>query len=103
MKTLIESYEKIFIVLDALDECENQQELLDFIEKAVEWKSEKLNVIMTSRKLKDFDDFFDAELDERSRLSMQNGKVDEEIRSYVHKNLQVIGGSNDGKGNQRCR
>lgn len=40
MKTLIESYEKTFIVLDALYECENRQELFDFIEEAIKWKSE---------------------------------------------------------------
>lgn len=81
-------YEKTFIVLDALDECEDRQELLNFIENAIGWKSQKLNVIMTSRKLKDFEDFFDAEVEEQGRLSIQNEKVDEDIRSYVHGKLQ---------------
>ena len=74
--------------MDALDECEDRQELLGFIEKAVEWRFEKLNVIMTSRKLKEFEDFFDAELEGGSRLSIQNNKVDGDIRSYVHGKLQ---------------
>jgi hypothetical protein len=87
LKALVELYEKTFIVLDAL-ECENREELLNFIEKTVEWKSERLNVIMTSRKLKDLEDFLDAELDERSRLSIRNEKVDEDIRSYVLGKLQ---------------
>lgn len=88
LKALIESYEKSYIVLDALDECENREELFDFIEKAIKWKSEKLNIVMTSRKLKDFEEFFDVELDQRSRLSIENEKVDEDIRSYVHGKLQ---------------
>lgn len=65
LKVLVESYEKTFIVVGALDEREDRQELLNFIEKALQWKSEKLNVIMTGRKLKDFEVFFDAELEER--------------------------------------
>lgn len=88
LRALIELYEKTFIVLDALDECENRQELLEFIKKAVEWKSEKLNLIMTSRKLKDFEDFFNGELEERSKLSIQNEKVDKDIRLYVHEKLE---------------
>ena len=88
LKALIDLYEKTFIVLDALDECEDRQELLSFVENAIGWKSQKLNVVMTSRKLKDFEDFFDAKIEERSRLSIQNAKVDEDIRSYVHGKLQ---------------
>ena len=88
LKALIDLYEKTFIVLDGLDECEDRQELLNFIESAIGWKSQKLNVIMTSRKLKDFEDLFDAEMEERSRLSIQNENVDEDIRSYVHGKLQ---------------
>ena len=88
LKALIDLYEKTFIVLDALDECEDRQELLNFVENAIGWKSQKLNVVMTSRKLKEFEDFFDAEIEERSRLSIQNEKVDEDISSYVHGKLQ---------------
>ena len=88
LKALIDLYEKTFIVLDALDECEDRQELLNFIDSAIAWTSRKLNLIMTSRKLKEFEDFFDAEMEERSRLSIQNEKVDEDIRSYVHAKLQ---------------
>ena len=88
LKTLIDLYEKNYIVLDALDECEDRQELLDFLQSAIGWRSQKLNVVITSRKLKEFEDFFDAEIEERSRLSIQNEKVDDDIRSFVHGKLQ---------------
>lgn len=88
LKALIDLHEKTFIVLDALDECEDRQELLNFIENIIGWKSQKLNVAVTSRKLKELEDFFDAEIEEKSRLSIQNEKVDEDIRSYVHGKLQ---------------
>ena len=88
LKALIDLYEKTFIVLDALDECEDRQELLNFVESAIRWRSQKLNIVMTSRKLKVFEDLFDAEIEEWSRLSIQNEKVDQDIRSYVHGKLQ---------------
>ena len=81
-------YEKTYIILDALDKCEDRQELLNFVENAIRWKSQKLNVVMTSRKLKDFKVFFDTKIKEQSRLSIQNKRVDEDIRSYVHGKLQ---------------
>ena len=88
LKALIDLYEKTIIVLDALDECEDRQELLNFVESAIGWKSQKLNVVMTSRKLKEFEDFFDAKIEERSRHTIQDEKVDDDIRSYVHGKLQ---------------
>ena len=88
LKALIDLYEKTFIVLDALDECEDRQDLLNFLESAIRWKSQKLNIVMTSRKLKDFEDFFDAEIEEWTRISIQNENVDEDIRSYVYGKLQ---------------
>lgn len=88
LKTLIESHEKIYLVLDALDECENRHELVGYIEKAVGRKSAKLNVVMTSRRLRLFEELFDAGLEEWNRLSIQNEKVDEDIRSYIHEKLR---------------
>lgn len=85
---LIESSEKTFIVLDALNDCEDRQELLNFFETVLAWGSNKLNVIVTSRKLKEFDDFFGDRLQEKNRLSIQNQRVDEDIRSYVNGKLQ---------------
>lgn len=87
-KAFIESSEKTFIVLDALDECEDRQELLDFIETAIAWGLENLNVIVTSRKLKEFDDFFGDQLQGKNRLSIQNQRVDVDIHSFVHGKLQ---------------
>ena len=80
--------EKTSIILDALNECEDRQELLSFNENSIGWKSQKLHVIMTIRKLRDFETFLDAEIEERSRLSIQNKKIDDDIRLYVHGKLQ---------------
>ena len=81
---LIEASQKTVIVLDALDECCDRQELLHIIEKLMRWNSRKLNIIMTSRKEKEFEDFFDARLDDQSKLSIQKVKLEDDIRCYVH-------------------
>lgn len=75
---LVESYEKTFVVLDALDECVSQQELLDLLKKAMEWRSPKLHAIMMSRSWKDFVVFFGARLGGGSSLSIEDKIVDED-------------------------
>jgi Cdc6-like AAA superfamily ATPase len=88
LDAITERFERVFLVLDALDECEDRQLLLSFIDRLMNWKSGKLRVIATSRKEKDIEDFFKAKLDDGKRLSIQNEKVDEDIRSYIHEKLQ---------------
>ena len=85
---LIEMHEATAIVLDALDECEDQEELLQFIERLNHLHSvKKLRMILTSRKLKNFEDFFENNLHGLSELSIQNDKVDKDIRTYVRGRL----------------
>jgi Cdc6-like AAA superfamily ATPase len=88
VEAITERFERVFLVLDALDECEDRQVLLNFIDRFMNWKSGKLRVIATSRKIKDIEDFFKPKLDDEKRLSIQNEKVDEDIRSYIHEKLQ---------------
>ena len=88
LSSLINSHQRTFIVLDALDECEDRQDLLNFLESAIKRQSEKLNVIRTSRKLKDIQDLFDFELNEESQLFIQNEKVDKDVGSFVRWKLQ---------------
>ena len=86
-KALVDSNERTFVVLDALDECESRDELLEFLEIAIKRKADGLSIIMTSRKLREFDDFFSSYLSDQSRISIQNEKVDEDILSYVRGRL----------------
>lgn len=66
-----------------LDEREDREELLEFFETG----SENFNVVVTSPQLKDFDDFLGDQLQEKNRLCIQNRRLDENIRSYVHGKL----------------
>ena len=86
-EALVNLNNRTFVVLDALDECEAQQELLDFIASVIEKKNDRLSMIMTSRRLREFDVFFSDVLEDRSIMSIQNGYVDNDIRSYVHERL----------------
>lgn len=86
-EALVVSKMKIVVVLDALDECEDREDLLLFLESAIGRRANGLSMILTSRRLREFDDLFDDNLGEQSKISIQNEEVDNDIRSYIHGRL----------------
>ena len=47
--TILESFDDIYIVLDALDECIERKDLLKWIKQMTSWKRNKLHLLTTSR------------------------------------------------------
>jgi hypothetical protein len=76
-----------FIVLDALDECTDIQELLEMIKEMVGWKG-KLHILTTSRKERDIEEHFKTLISEKDTVCIQNAFVDEDICAYVRGRLQ---------------
>ena len=46
---ILESFDDIYIVLDALDECTERKDLLKWIKQMTSWKKSKLHLLTTSR------------------------------------------------------
>jgi hypothetical protein len=46
---ILESFDDIYIVLDALDECTERKDLLKWIKQMTSWKRSKLHLLATSR------------------------------------------------------
>jgi hypothetical protein len=47
--TILETFDDIYIVLDALDECTERKDLLKWIKQMTSWKRSKLHLLTTSR------------------------------------------------------
>jgi hypothetical protein len=47
--TILETFDDIYIVLDALDECTERKDLLKWIKQMTSWKGSKLHLLTTSR------------------------------------------------------
>ena len=47
--TILETFDDIYIVLDALDECTERKDLLEWIERMTSLKRSKLHLLVTSR------------------------------------------------------
>lgn len=89
LQEIILRYPQSYIILDALDECENRMELLAIIEKITNWQRDngKLHILVTSRKEREIQDSLESLLEKANIISLQNALVDDDIREYVRKKL----------------
>ena len=86
---MIKAAGETFIVLDALDECGNRDELLDCLSAIDTWKLGSLHLLFTSRKEPDILDCISEFVTDDKILSIQNAPVNQDIRAYVRDRLQT--------------
>lgn len=79
-------FQEIFIVLDALDECKDREELLRLISEIYEWKTNKLHVLATSRREKDITEALEALITEQ--ISIQDEVDNADIHTHICERLQ---------------
>ena len=86
---MMESFEETFIILDALDECSERQELLEDIEEFNHWTDVNLHILSTSRREKDIEERIEPLAHDKGRKHIDSMHVNEDIRAYVHEKLQT--------------
>ncbi|KAL9134056.1 MAG: hypothetical protein Q9175_004768 [Cornicularia normoerica] len=89
LRQMTASLEDIYIILDALDECAERDELLTDLEEIVSWEDANLHVLTTSRRKKDIEEALTLLSDERNRIGIQSALVNADIRTYTHDRLQI--------------
>ena len=77
----------IYIVLDALDECTDREELLTLLDELITSKQPSLHVLATSRREKDIEDQLSHIA--RYNVNIESAVVDEDIRIYVRDRLDT--------------
>ena len=88
LQQMIREFDGIFIILVALDECEERRELLEDINKIAGWKTEKLHILATSRREKDIEESLDSLINDQGKVCIQSALVNDDIRAYIQKRLQ---------------
>ncbi|XP_014553175.1 hypothetical protein COCVIDRAFT_75541, partial [Bipolaris victoriae FI3] len=76
-----------YIVLDALDECTQRQELMCMLETVAAWQLENRHILMTSRKERDIESSLESYIKEEDTICLQRDVVDSDIRRYVQQRL----------------
>ena len=83
------TFEKIFIILDALDECKARPEMLADIEELIGWKDANLRILVTSRREKDIEDSLLRLTKDTNRICIQSTVINADIHAYVHDQIQT--------------
>lgn len=78
---MLKSFNTTYILLDALDECTDREDLLEFVEALVGWNIDNLHVLTTSRKENDITMFLEPLV--TCQLCIQSALVDADIRVYI--------------------
>lgn len=78
-----------YIIIDALDECAEREELLIDLKEIMSWEGVNLHVLATSRRERDIEDELKTWSNSRNWINIQSTLVDPDIRTYIHDRLQV--------------
>ncbi|KAL8809823.1 MAG: hypothetical protein Q9200_003089 [Gallowayella weberi] len=76
-----------YIILDALDECEERDQVLDSIRKILAWPDTTSRILVTSRREKDIEAALSSLVTEDGTINIQGSAVDQDIRAYIRSRL----------------
>lgn len=86
LQQMVQEFDGVFIILDALDECKDRQGLLDSIKEIAGWKLGKLHIAVTSRREQDIEETLEPLV--TSQIHIQNALVDADIHIHLRERLQ---------------
>ena len=89
LRQTVEASGETFVILDALDECENRDELLDSFSNIGTWKINNLHLLVISRKEPDIDECLSGFVADDRKMSIQSELVSSDICAFVQDSLQT--------------
>ncbi|KAI6887757.1 Pfs, NACHT and ankyrin domain protein [Hortaea werneckii] len=87
LRDVMETLPMPFVVLDALDECNDRNRLFEILEGVHSWGNKSLHMLVTSRKEVEIEDTLEDLVLSANRTCLESHLVDEDIRTYVHERL----------------
>ena len=86
LKSIIGNFYQVYFVIDALDECTDQHELLTVLTDIVDWKLHSSHVLATSRREQYIGECLTPIV--TSHTNLDSDRVDEDIRCYLKATLR---------------
>jgi hypothetical protein len=82
-------FDNVYVVLDALDECQERNDLFNFLEGIGSWQDIKIHLLLTSRDERDITETIEAVKLEQSWIKLTAAVLKEDIRIYISSRLQT--------------
>lgn len=86
VQEIITEFSQVYIILDALDECNNCDEILRFLDVTLDWKSGKLHWLVSSRPQRDIEEHMVNR--STAQLSLRGSHLDGDIHLFILDRLQ---------------
>ena len=86
LKSIIGNFHHVYFVIDALDECTDQDELLTVLTEVADWKLHNSHVLGTSRRERCIEEHLIQIVS--SQTNVDSNRVDEDIRCYLRTTLE---------------
>ena len=86
---IVDEFEDVYLVVDALDECNDRERLLTILEVISQWNRGKLRILATSRDEKDIKDTITAITTSDTHINLKSDLINGDIEAYVDQTLQV--------------
>ena len=86
VRRVIENSPSMYLIIDALDECQERKALLEFLIELKSWNQANLHILATSRQETDIEDSLSAVA--THQISLEESVIDGDILSYVGHQLQ---------------
>jgi hypothetical protein len=87
LRRMIQQLQQVYFMLDALDECSQRPELMDFLETMAGWQLPNLHLIFTSRQERDIESSLKSFVDPQNSICLQSEVMDKDIQQYVRQRL----------------
>lgn len=84
LEKMVIEFPETYLILDALDECDDRSKTLEIIKRLESLKSKNLHILITSRKEADIERSITSFVSQKLCVDLQASLVDEDIRSYVN-------------------
>lgn len=81
LQEVLQELQEVFVIIDALDECDDRADLLEHLECMFNWQLDQLHILATSRKERDIEDSF--ELLSIAQLAIEMDNVNPDIQTYI--------------------
>jgi hypothetical protein len=89
LQQVVQELPETYMVVDALDECNDRHELLEVVQKMAGWQQENLHILVTSRRELDIEYSLEKLTDENSAVDLRARLVDQDIEAYVDYRLST--------------
>ncbi len=87
LQNVIKDMDKVYLILDALDESSDADELMSRIQEIQGWGYQQLRIILTSRRHHDIEKGIEPLTQPEERICIQSALVDADISTYIQERL----------------